>query len=213
VFDLDEPLSYLAGQYVEIDLPGRPGVTRAYSIATPPSSQRRLEIAVKRIEGGAFSGQLGSLPPGARTTIRGPFGQMYLRPSDRPVVLVGAGSGIGPLVGILRALAESDPGRAARIFYGARTVADLPYLSELESLGEAIKLEVHLTLSRPEADDAWEGAIGRVTTLLGHRFGDDIDVDVYACGQPEMCDDVTLLLEARGVPSGRIHVDGFYPAN
>jgi propane monooxygenase reductase subunit len=209
--DLDAPLPSLAGQYVELEVPGLAGVTRAYSLASPPSSPQRLELAVKRIPGGTFSGQLETLP-GQRARVNGPFGQMYLRPGTRPLVLVGAGSGIGPLIGILRALAETDPGRPTRLFYGARTVADLPYQAELARLAEVATVEVDVTLSQPETG-TWEGPVGRVTTLLGRRFGDDPDVDAYVCGSPELCDDVTLLLEARGVPGSRIHVDGFYAAS
>lgn len=216
VLELAEPLEFLAGQYVEIEVPGQPGTTRSYSIASTPSSPSRLEVLVTRIDGGAFSGQLGTLAPGTPTMVHGPFGSMFLRPGDRPVVLVGAGSGLGPLLGIARDLAETRdgaPARPARLFYGARTVAEIPCRDELAALASGPGgLEVLITLSRPAPGDAWDGPVGRVQALLGHEFGSAHDVDGYVCGPPVMCDDVALFLEARGVATGRIHTDGFYAA-
>lgn len=212
--ELAEPLAFLPGQYVEVGVPGHPGVTRPYSIASPASSPDRLELAVKRIEGGRFSGQLDSLAAGTPTSVRGPFGDMYLRPTERPVTLVGAGSGIGPLVGILRSLAESEPQRPVRLFYGAAARADLPYTEELERLAGALdSFELHVTLSRPEPPDGWTGPVGRVTALLARSFGDENGVDAYVCGPPEMCDHTSMFLEARGVPPRQIHTDGFYAAD
>lgn len=214
VLDLAEPLEFRAGQYVEVAVPGRPGVTRPYSIASPPTSAKRLELVVKRIDGGTFSGQLGSLQPGTPTVVRGPFGQMYLRPTGRPVALIGAGSGIGPLLGILRTLAEEEPHRAARLFYGAAAAADLPYRDELASIGARLpRFDIHLTLSQPEPTDAWTGRIGRVTAVLAETLGDEVSIDAYVCGPPEMCDHVAVFLEARGVPSRQIHTDRFYAAD
>ncbi|MEW6475714.1 MAG: 2Fe-2S iron-sulfur cluster binding domain-containing protein [Actinomycetota bacterium] len=214
VLDLADPLDFLAGQYVEVGVPGQPELTRPYSIASASSAVKRVELVVKRLDGGAFSGQLGSLPAGTPTFVRGPFGQMHLRTTGRPVTLVGAGSGIGPLFGILRELAEREPHRPVRLFYGAATAADLPFADELRRLGREVPgLEVHITLSRPEPAEGWTGPVGRVTTLLARAFGDEPDTDAYVCGPAEMCDHVSLFLEARGVPPRQIHMDRFYPAD
>ncbi|MDQ1501243.1 MAG: propane monooxygenase reductase component [Actinomycetota bacterium] len=214
VLELDEPLDFIAGQYVEVAVPGLPGVTRPYSVASAAGVGDRLELTVKRIEGGRFSGQLGSLPPGTPTTVRGPFGEMHLRRSGRPVTLVGAGSGIGPLLGILRTLAETEPARPARLFYGAATRRDLPYGDELRRLANALaSFESVITLSRPEPDDGWDGPVGRVAAALARSFGDESAIDAYVCGPPEMCEHVSMFLEARGVPGRQIHADGFYAAD
>jgi propane monooxygenase reductase subunit len=214
MLDLDEPLEFIAGQYVEVGVPGSVGVTRPYSIASAEGAAGRLELAVKRIEGGRFSGQLGALEPGTPTTIRGPFGEMHLRRSGRAVILVGAGSGIGPLVGILRTLAEAEPERPVRLFYGAAARHDLPYGEELRRLsGVLSSFESIIALSRPEPQDGWDGPVGRVTAVLARSFGDESAVDAYVCGPPDMCEHVSMFLEARGVPTRQIHTDGFYAAD
>lgn len=200
----------LAGQYVELEIPDHAGRTRSYSIAGQPTDQH-LELVVKRIPDGAFSGRVDEYA-GRQVAIRGPFGEMFLRPNDRPVLLVGAGSGIGPLRAILLDLERTKSVRPVRLFYGARSQADLPFVEELAQLVHAMPdFEVQVTLSKPVGE--WEGRVGRVTALVAAQFGEEHDLDAYVCGAPEMCDDVRFILEARGVPENQIHCDAFYAAD
>ncbi|MDP1818592.1 MAG: 2Fe-2S iron-sulfur cluster-binding protein [Acidimicrobiales bacterium] len=210
--ELDEPMAFLPGQYIEIEVPGAPGTTRSYSIASPPSQTQRIDLLLKRYEHGAFSGQLTALAPAAPMRLEGPFGEMYLRDSDRSVLLVGTGSGLAPLLGIARHLADVDPTRGVRLVYGARDESEVPFTRELERLSHVMEdLQVTITLTQPTS--TWTGPTGRVQGLLARNFEDGRDLDAYICGPPDMCDDVQLFLEARGVKPSHIHTDGFFAAD
>jgi NAD(P)H-flavin reductase/ferredoxin len=213
---LDEQLEFIPGQYLEVSVPGQPDVTRSYSLASPVQWLPEVQLVIKRIEDGAFSRQLGPDLLGKRLVVTGPFGSMRYRPSPRPTLLVGAGSGIAPLMSILRTASASDEvaANSIRLFYCARERADIPFVEEFEALSTQIPtLEVHITLTRPSSADSWEGHTGRVVPLLAHECGDDPNFDAYLCGPPGLCDDVQLLLEARGTPPKQIRADAFYPAS
>lgn len=210
-----EPVAFQPGQYVELSIPGLGEQTRSYSIAVPPSSPSRLGFVIRRHEGGAFSGALGTgIGPGARVAVHGPYGDMYLRRSGRPVVLVGAGSGIAPLLSIVEHLAEVEPERRVRLVFGARTRGDLIIEERVERWAKIFDdFNAWLTLTSPAQEDAWGGHVGRVQSLISAAVGDEWDLDAYVCGPPQLCADASLFLEARGVPLSQIHTDGFYQAD
>ena len=121
---LDRPLLFYPGQFIEIEIPHRPGSWRCYSIASSPARPDRIELVVKRIAGGAFSGVDRFFVPGLKLKIRGPYGESYLRASDRPVILAATGSGIAPMLAMLRWSAEREDPRRFEFYYGA------PYTEE-----------------------------------------------------------------------------------
>ncbi len=208
---LPEPLVYYPGQFVELEIPGRPGEWRAYSIAN--RDERELEFIVKRLSAGAFSGQVDRLGPGAPLTLRGPFGASYLREGQAPVLLVATGSGLAPLRAMLHSVAQERDTRPILFYYGARTRADLPVESELESLcAELPHLDYRPCLSQPSPACAWEGRTGRVTQAIQREVPDASPYDAYLCGAPEMCDAVGRLLEAKGIDEGHLFFDRFHPA-
>ncbi len=208
----DQPIAFYPGQYVELGVPGAASAWRAYSIANPPSDEGRLDFLMKRLPNGAFSGQLDRLSAGAEIPLRGPFGQSYLREGDRSVLLVGVGSGLAPLLSILADAAEREDRRSFTLFYGARTRADLPYEAELADFGRRIDLDYRPCLSQPTEACGWDGIVGRVTQAIQRELPDASALDAYLCGAPAMCDDVTRLLEAKGIGDGCVFCDPFHPA-
>ena len=211
--ETETSVEFQPGQYAELEVRDRPGLVRTYSIATPPGAGNDLAFVIRRHEAGAFSGDLGvGLQAGTRIDVRGPYGDMYLRRSGRPVVLVGAGSGIAPLLSIIEHLALAEPDRPVRLVYGARTRGDLLAEAKMTSWRERLHdLAVHLILSDPASGDDWQGPVGRVQSVMGRAAPDEWDVDVYACGPPALCADVVTFFEARGVPASQIHTDAFHP--
>lgn len=212
---LDEQLEFIPGQYLEVSVPGQHDITRTFSVASPQQWLPELQLVIKKIEDGEFSRLLGPDLVGTQLTITGPYGMMRYRPSPRPTLLVGAGSGIGPLMSILRSASTAETCCVApiRLFYCARQRADIPFVEELAAMAKRIPcLDVHITLSQPSSLDGWEGHTGRLVPLLAREYRDDPDLDAYLCGPPGLCDDVRLLLEARGTPPNQIRADAFYPA-
>ncbi|MEL7209745.1 MAG: 2Fe-2S iron-sulfur cluster-binding protein [Actinomycetota bacterium] len=211
--ELPEPLTFYAGQFVELEVPGRAGHWRSYSIASPPTDATRLSFVVKRIEGGAFSDQVASLKPGTGIHLRGPYGTSYVRDGDRSVVLVATGSGIAHVLSILQNAADEGDHRSFTFYYGARTRADLVKVDLLEELKDKIELRVVDALSQPTSECQWNEKPGRVTQSIQADLSDASELDAYLCGKPEMCDTIGTLLEAKGTRSSRIFFDKFYAAS
>ncbi len=211
--DLRDSISFHAGQYIEVEIPGKKNQWRCYSIASPPDRQSQIELVVKRLPGGGFSGQIDRLLPGLELAINGPYGINYLRAGNRPVLLIATGSGIAPLMSILRSSASKSVDREFHLYYGARTRSDLIFADELQRLeAQMPRFTFRPTLSAPLAGDEWRGAQGRVTQLAQREVIDASPYDAYICGRPEMCEAVSMLLLAKGIPEERIFRDDFFPA-
>ncbi len=114
--ELDAPLRFWAGQYVDLTIPGA-DITRSFSMANTPREQNRLSFIIKRYPQGAFSALLdGGLQVGQRLTAKGPYGTCFRR-EDRsgPMLLIGGGSGMSPLWSILHDHVESGENPAGAL--------------------------------------------------------------------------------------------------
>jgi propane monooxygenase reductase subunit len=215
--ELDRPLKFWAGQYVDITLPGG-AVTRSFSMANAPSEPRKLAFIIKKYPQGAFSSALDdSLKPGDRLEAKGPYGTCFRRDGHPgPMILIGGGSGMSPLLAILRDHAESHESRPVRFFYGARTRADLFNLEEFATL-ELELPDFHFipALSHAEDGDGWEGERGFVHEVVArHLKAENFsgEIDAYSCGPPPMIDAVLPILQMAGVEPDHIYFDKFTPA-
>lgn len=209
---LDAPLSFRAGQYAEFTLDT--GQRRSYSLLNPPSAASELTFCIKRVHDGVFANVLDRLRPGSALQLEAPFGTMFMRDTKRPVIAVGIGSGIAPLLSILSDAAEQNSEAPIRFYYGARTTHDLVYLDELAELSTRLtdfQFIPCLSQSTPESLPP-NARSGRVTRVIAEDIRDASPFDAYLCGAPEMCDAVGRLLEAKGLPESRIHTDKFYSA-
>ncbi len=210
---LPAALHFYAGQFVELGLATDHGVVwRNYSMASPPSSDRRLTFVMKRIAGGAFSGGIDQLQAGQPIAVRGPFGASYLRHGERPVLLCAIGSGLAPVMAMLRDAGERRDPRRFSLYYGARRPDDLPYLEELRA-GFGLKLDFVPTLDGLADGEAWAGATGTVTRAVQHAVENARDIDAYLCGAPPMCETVSRLLSAKGLLAEQLYFDRFFAAS
>lgn len=215
--ELEEPLRFWAGQYVDITIPGT-GITRSFSMANPPSEDRRLRFIIKKYPEGAFSAKLdGGLKAGDQLSLSGPYGTCLRRENrDGPVILIGGGSGMSPLLSILEDQVASGEGRPILFFYGARTRQDLFYLDRFAALAERVPdFRFIPALSHAEDDASWDGETGFVHEVARRHLTtlDDVDeADAYTCGPPPMIDAVIPVLQVAGVDIDRIYFDKFTPA-
>ncbi len=216
--DLDEPLVFRAGQFVDLTL-SEPSVTRSYSMANPPSDPDRLEFIIKVYPDGAFSSRLeaDALAPGAPIGVEGPFGMSFRDEAhDGPVLLVGGGSGMSPLWSILNDLAEKAPQKPLHFYYGVRAKRDLFYAEELASLGEKFDA-FHFVpaLSEPDPGDDWQGETGFIHEVVARDFpgaGAYAPMEAYACGPPPMVEAVLPVFQRMGIQADHTHLDKFTPA-
>lgn len=209
---LGETLKFYAGQFVELAVPDAVNEWRSYSIASAPTESRDLELIIKLVPGGLFTGQCSELSPGAPMRLRGPLGDSYLRHGRDTVLLVGAGSGIAPLVSMLRAAANAGDERSFVLVYGARTRRDLVVLDDIMAIAHAhqIGLDVLPVLSKPTPQCQWTGRTGHVTNVVQGEIDGAESLDAYVCGKPEMCDAIELLLEAKGIKESHLILERFY---
>src|SRR5216684_289832 len=215
--EIEKPLKFWAGQYVDLTL-GDGAITRAFSMANAPSESTNLRFIIKKYPNGAFSSLLdGQLGVGDALTAKGPYGTCFRREErPGPMLLIGGGSGMSPLWSILADHIASKEQRPVRFFYGARTRADLFYLEELAAIAAQLRdFKFVPALSHAEADDEWDGETGFVhEVVLRHLREEKLTgaIDAYACGPTPMIDAVLPVLQMNGVEPDHIYFDKFTPA-
>jgi propane monooxygenase reductase subunit len=204
----DGEMPFHCGQYVDIRLPGDGENYRSFSMANLPSDDGRLEFMIKLYPGGHFSGLLadGTLQVGDELEVTGPYGVFTLRETERPIVFIGGGAGMAPILSLLRSMAEQGVSRPAVYYYGAREEQDLFHLDELTQL-EAVLPGFRFVPALSDAE--WEGEKGLITDVVDRREQDLAGFDAYLCGPPPMVEAAQEMLIRRGVDEAHIHFDKF----
>ncbi|MDO9381301.1 MAG: FAD-binding oxidoreductase [Hyphomicrobiaceae bacterium] len=211
--DLDEPIKFWAGQYVDISIPSK-GVTRPYSMANPPSEGQKLQFIIKKYPDGEFSALLdGELKPGTEITAKGPYGGCFRREGrPGPIVLIGGGSGMSPLWSILHDHIQSGEQRPIRFFYGARTEKDLFYLDEFAGITSKLSDFKFIPALSDNNGGSWNGDTGFVHDVVQRRLREEQltgPIDAYSCGPPPMIDAVMPVLFGIGVEPDHFYYDKF----
>lgn len=202
-----EEFRFEAGQYIDIMLPG--GRRRSFSIASPPHDARPLQLHVRRVAGGEFSAPLfDAAAAGALLSIEGPLGQFTYRAGAAPMLLIGGGTGLAPLLSILRHVIETGLEREMQLYWGVRNERDLYANDALEALARrARQLRYVPVLSEPSPD--WRGARGLVHEAALADIRDLARYDVYAAGPPGMIAVIRSEFGRRGVAPSRVFFDSF----
>lgn len=200
------PFLYLPGQY--IDIVGPQGQRRSYSIANAAAVDKRLELHIKRVPGGALSEYwFNTAKANDLLRLNGPLGTFFLRDlAGLDLVFLATGTGMAPVKAMLEGLDRLEAGQApdsVTVFWGGRTPEDL-YLDADAPLFQGRLVPV---LSR--ADDAWAGPRGHVQHALLARRPDLARTAVYACGSDAMIHTSKELLASMGLPESRFFSDAF----
>jgi len=205
----DEHMQFRPGQYADIAIPGSEEV-RSFSMANLPGGE--LEFMIKLYPDGKFSGLLadGGLSEGDEVEVTGPYGVFTLRQSERPLLFVGGGAGMAPILSLLRSMAEKGVDRKAVYYYGARTERDLFHLEELAELQQRLPNFTFVpALSHIDGDVEWGGARGLITDVVSGAEQELGEMDAYLCGPPPMVDAAIAMLDSKGVPESRVYYDKF----
>nr|WP_198423764.1 2Fe-2S iron-sulfur cluster-binding protein [Microlunatus antarcticus] len=209
VIDLDEPLDFDAGQYVELHIPGSP-LRRAYSIANPPSQDGSIELHVRLTPGGLATERwiFASLAVGERVRMQGPLGSFRLtEPEEGPVVLVAGGTGLAPLKAMVLHAIEHDLADDIHLYHGGRRDEDL-YDQELFRSLEGPGFRYVPVLS----EQRWVGATGMVTDAVAADFLTCRGMSGYICGPPPMVAAAVHTFKKRRMRPARIFREEFTPA-
>jgi propane monooxygenase reductase component len=200
--EVTEPrdFDFVPGQYVDVWVPGADDARRSFSMANVPGDGR-IELIVKHYPGGRFSSLLdGAITPGDELRFTGPYGAFHLRRSQRPVLMVAGGSGMAPILSLLRTLAAEGCDRKVRFFYGARTERDLFYVDLIQELGARLP------------DFEFVPVIGFVHEPACQviEAGEMDDPEIYMCGPPPMIDAmIEQATEVHGIDESQIFHDKF----
>jgi len=202
-------LSYLAGQYVNVSVPGTTQ-TRSYSFSSMPKDGN-VEFLVRNIPNGLMSSYLAnSAKAGDELTLTGPIGSFYLRPVTCPLLLLAGGTGLAPFLAMLEVLETQKPEFPTHLIYGVTSDADLV---EVEKLAAFAKTIPNFTYATVVADPAsTHEKKGYVTHHMPPSVLHDGNVDIYLCGPPPMVDAVRSYLSENGVKPANFHYEKFNPS-
>jgi ferredoxin-NADP reductase len=206
---------HLAGQHVDVRLTAEDGyqAQRSYSIASPPDDSR-LAITVERLEDGEVSQYLvGELKVGDKLELRGPIGGYFVwKPGDaRPLLFIAGGSGIVPLMAMIRQRALVGDMAPARLLYSSRNFEEIIYRTELERLaGAGNRLTVAHTLTR-ERPGGWTGYARRIDRdMVGDvAWPKEQSPLVFVCGPTSFVETAAGLLVNSGYNPSWIKTERF----
>ena len=205
-----------AGQHVDIRLTAEDGyqAVRSYSIASPPE-ERRVEVTVERLEYGEVSPYLtDEVRVGDPLEVRGPIGGYFVWdvPLGGPLFLVGGGSGIVPLMAMLRHRAATGNDTHVTLLYSARSQRDVIYRTELEELATRPGIDVIYTYTRSQPP-GWTGYSRRIDQAMLQEVAPSRDGHprIYICGPTPLAEGAATVLVALGYEPATIRIERFGP--
>jgi ferredoxin-NADP reductase len=214
--ELDVPgwPDHLPGQHVDVRLTAEDGyqAQRSYSIASAPEAGA-LELTIERIDDGEVSPYLtGEARPGDQFELRGPIGGYFVWDGgdDRPLLLIAGGSGLVPLMAMLRHHRAIASSADARLLVSARTLDDVIYRDELDALRSPVAVDITLTRQAPPG---WTGLTGRVDREMLAAAGPEPAQRpaVYVCGPTAFVEEAARLLVELGHDPRDVHTERFGP--
>jgi ferredoxin-NADP reductase len=200
-------IDFRPGQFLTFDwlLSGQK-LSRSFSISSAPTQRGFVEITVKKNPKGLVSRFLNErAAPGLTVEARGPFGRFHLDENTQTrIVLFAAGSGITPMISMLRYIDDLSLHTETTLFYSVRTRADIIFASELKTLEERL-FNVQCVVALTQPDDGWHGPTGRINReLITKHLNDLTDRTFFLCGPQPFMEHVRGILLALGVPAEKI---------
>jgi uncharacterized protein YcbX/ferredoxin-NADP reductase len=205
-----QTFDFIPGQYISIELPiDGESISRCYSIVSAASDSGTITIAVKRVAGGKASNWLiDTLLVGDSITGFPAQGEFVLADSSAPILLLSAGSGITPLLSMLRFLRSSRSQHPVVFYHQCRCEDDIPYRAELEALQqEHANVTVYISLTQPP--NGWAGLCGRLSRDHIEHIPQVASHQVYVCGPEGFMNQAQALLKQQGLPDAAYHQENF----
>jgi ferredoxin-NADP reductase len=206
-FRLELPMwmPHLPGQHYDVRLTAPDGyrAQRSYSIASSPLDEGEIELTIDRLDDGEVSPYFHDVVvEGDQVEVRGPFASYFVWRGEKPVLLVGGGSGVVPLMAMLRHRRRTMPDLPMRLVYSVRTADEVIYADELD--GDAL-----LTFTR-EPPDGWRGHTGRIDAELISAAATGAGV-AFVCGSNGFVETASQLLLDAGFEPGQVRTERFGP--
>lgn len=215
---LPDWMRHRAGQHYDLRLTAADGyqAQRSYSIASEPERTGAVDLTVERIEYGEVSGYMHDvLMQGDRVEVRGPIGGYFVWEASMsgPLLLIGGGSGVVPLMSMIRHRAATGARNPTRLLYSSRMAEDIIYRQELEQLsGRGDGFEAVHTLTRTQPA-AWKGYARRIDRAMLTEVAKPLgrSVQVYICGPTSMVESAAEALVQIGLKPNQIRTERFGP--
>jgi ferredoxin-NADP reductase len=198
-------MAHLPGQHYDVRLTAPDGYVaqRSYSIASSPLDEGEIELTIDRLDDGEVSPYFHDVvAEGDQVEVRGPFTSYFVWRGEQPVVLVGGGSGVVPLMAMLRHRRRTMPDLPMRLVYSVRSAEEVIYADELGD-------EVALTFSR-QPPAGWTGHTGRIDAPLIAN-ATPASATAFVCGSNGFVEAGAELLMQAGLPAERIRTERFGP--
>lgn len=220
-FTLELPgwMKHRSGQHYDIRLTAPDGyqVERSYSIASEPERQGVIDLTIEKIEDGEVSPYMHDVViVGDKVEVRGPIGGYFVWDASikNPLLLIGGGSGIVPLMAMIRDRAAANSKVPTQLLYSSREFNEIIYYDELEQLrGKMDGLEVAYTLTRSHPSD-WKGYTRRIDAVMLKEVARPLgkDVHVFICGPTALVENAANTLVQIGIPASAIKAERFGPS-
>lgn len=216
---LKADFAYKAGQYltIEAEINGEK-VRRAYSMSSSPAESSLPTITVKKVMAGKMSNYLcNEMKAGSSITVFPPEGRFVLEANaenEKYYALFGAGSGITPLMSILKTVLKEEPKSKITLFYGNRNVYSIIFKEELDFLAQKYPEQLDIIHYLSKADSNWQGKKGRIDTaqteyLINAYLTDLNKTEAFICGPNNMIENVEKTLKSKGLATEKIHKEFF----
>ena len=221
-FSVPENFEYYAGQFMMLRVDMKevngfkirdnknPSQIRAFSMSSTPTDKGFVETAIKAEEDGFVSVYMNKMSQvGDAVKVSGPFGKFYFKENmSNEVVLIGAGSGITPLIGIMRYVVAKKLPVKVTLLYSNKTPQDIVYEKELAELSSFSNIKVVHTITRSQEHHKWEGHKGRINPELIKQYIPEITKPLfYICGSPEFSHEMESMVRKAGAPAERVHIE------
>ena len=200
-------------------------IFRAFSMANHPAEGNRIMLNVRiatpppplwnDVPPGLASSYIFNLKPGDKVTISGPYGEFFIKETDREMVYIGGGAGMAPMRSHLFHLFQTlKTGRKVSFWYGARSVREMFYDDHFKDLADQFSnFNYQVALSDAMEEDNWKGSTGFIHQVLHDEYlskhDDPTEVEYYMCGPPPIINAVEGMLDSLGVEPGMIAYDSF----
>ncbi|MFP4018228.1 MAG: NADH:ubiquinone reductase (Na(+)-transporting) subunit F [Bacteroidales bacterium] len=182
-------------------------------IATPPWDKSKQKF--KNVNPGICSSFVFSRKPGDKVSISGPYGDFFIKDSDKEMLYIGGGAGMAPLRShIFHLFHTLKTGRKVSYWYGARSMREIFYEEDFREIERQFpNFSFHIALSEPKEEDKWDGPVGFIHQVVYDQYLSKLEepeeIEYYLCGPPIMNDAVQDMLYNMGVPQEMIAFDDF----
>jgi len=211
-FETENRLKFAAGQFITIKIEDKnQPCFRAYSICSAPQkNNNKFDICIKLIKDGRGSNWLNNLQIGEKINFIGPTGKFTFKETAKDVLFIATGTGIAPFKSMLEDSPSGSPKNKITLLWGLRNTESIFYKKFLNKIKEKHEnFSFTITLSDQENNIKWQGETGRVTDFLLKTKIDSKNTETYLCGLKEMIEEVSAILQKKGLSKEAIHFEQY----